>query len=396
MTNSMAFAKRQKDVAISLYDRWFIGAGIAILAIGIMMVASSSIVISDKLYHQPFHYLFRQVIYLLLGIGLIMALLRVEIARFERFSPLLILVAIFLLLLVLIPGLGKEVNGSRRWLDLIVFRLQVSELVKLLVVMYLASYLVRFGDQVRTEVVGFIKPMGLLSVICLLLLFQPDFGAAAVIMATALGLMYIAGVRFWQFVVLFLVVLAGLAVLAVSSPYRMARVTTFLRPWANQYTSGYQLTQSLIAFGRGGIFGVGLGESVQKLFYLPEAHTDFLFAVLAEELGLVGVGIVLSLFTLLIYRGFVIARKTFKAGNYYSAYLAYGLTMWIGLQVIINIGVNSGLLPTKGLTLPLMSYGGSSMLVNCALLGLLLRIDHERRLQEYGLSSRVRRRGDYR
>lgn len=387
---SMAYVGKKQEVSIVLYDRLFILAAIALLAIGIMMVASSSIVISDKLYHQPFHYLLRQVIFLMIGIFLIMILLRIQMNVWEIISPYLMLLAVLLLVTVLIPGIGKEVNGSRRWLNLLLFRLQVSEVVKLFVVLYLAGYIVRYHKQVQTDVIGFLKPMCLLGVMLVLLLLQPDFGAAAVIMVTALGMMFIAGVRLWQYVVLFLVVCALLALLAVSSPYRMQRITTFLRPWANQYTSGYQLTQSLIAFGRGGLLGVGLGESVQKLFYLPEAHTDFLFAVLAEELGLVGVLLVISLFTLLIFRGLVIAKKTLKAGNAFSGYLAYGLTFWLGLQAIINIGVNAGMLPTKGLTLPLLSYGGSSMLVNCILLGLLLRIDHERRLAGYGMRSKVR------
>jgi len=241
----------------------------------------------------------------------------------------------------------------------------------------LSSYLVRRADEVQTRAIGFLKPMLILGLVALLLLLEPDFGAMAVIMATALGMMFLAGVRLWQYVVLFLMVVAGLVGLAFSSPYRMARLTAFLHPWANQFDSGYQLTQSLIAFGRGGIFGVGLGDSIQKLFYLPEAHTDFLFAVLAEELGLVGELVVLALFGVLVGRALWLGRKAYELGEYFSAFLAYGLGLWIAFQAMVNIGVNAGLLPTKGLTLPLMSYGGSSVLINCVVVAVLLRMSSD-------------------
>ncbi len=371
---------------LAVYDRWFLFAAIGLIALGLLMVASSSIVISERQYHQPFHYLTKQVFFLGVGVCLGFIVLRLEIAWWEKVSGLLLLGSMALLVLVLVPGIGRSVNGSMRWIGIGPVGMQISELAKLCVIVFMAGYLVRREMEIRTQISGFIKPMVILSVICLLLLKEPDFGAAVVIMATALAMMFMAGVRVWQFTLLLLLVGAAIAFLAVSSPYRLTRMTTFINPWATQYDSGYQLTQSLIAFGRGGWLGVGLGESIQKLFYLPEAHTDFLFAVLAEELGLAGILAVFALFTLLIGRGLLIARRAQQEGLLFNSYFAYGLSVWLGLQAMINIGVNSGVLPTKGLTLPLMSYGGSSMLVNCLVIALLLRIDHETRWQRLGLT----------
>jgi cell division protein FtsW len=266
---------------------------------------------------------------------------------------------------------------------------QPSELVKLFVVVYLAGYLVRRGDEVRESVKGFLKPMALVGLIGVLLLLEPDFGAAAVITATVLGMMFLGGVRLWQFGVLFLVMSAGMAALAISSPYRMARLTSFVNPWADPFNSGFQLTQALIAFGRGEWLGVGLGGSIQKLFYLPEAHTDFLFAVLAEELGLLGVVAVIALFAILVWRAFVIGQSAASAGNRFGAYTAYGIGMWLGLQAFINLGVNMGVLPTKGLTLPLMSYGGSSIVMSCVAVALLLRVSHEHPVEKLPAARRT-------
>lgn len=371
---------------LAVYDRWFLFAVLGLLALGLLMVASSSIVISERQYHQPFHYLAKQVFFLGVGVCFGLIVLRLEIAWWEKVSGVLLLGSMILLVLVLIPGVGRSVNGSMRWIGFGPVGMQVSELAKLCVIVFMAGYLVRREMEIRTQVIGFIKPMAILCVVCLLLLKEPDFGAAVVIMATALTMMFMAGVRIWQFTILLLLVAGAIAFLAVSSPYRLTRLTTFINPWATQYDSGYQLTQSLIAFGRGGWFGVGLGDSVQKLFYLPEAHTDFLFAVLAEELGLAGVLAVFALFTLLIGRGLLIARRAQQEGLLFNSYFAYGLSTWLGLQAMINVGVNSGVLPTKGLTLPLMSYGGSSMLVNCIVIALLLRIDHETRWKRLGLT----------
>lgn len=365
---------------ITLFDPYLIFAAIALVGIGVLMVASASIDISDRSYGEPFHYLYRQLTYLALGVVLAWYAFQIELNKWEEFSVPILLVTLVLLSLVLIPGIGHQVNGSMRWLGFGPVGIQVSELAKFSVIMYLAGYLVRRHDEVRHRIRGFLKPLMLMGVVAILLLREPDFGASTVIMATALGMLFLAGVRLWQFIFLFILVALAMTVLAVSSPYRMARLTSFLNPWANEFKSGYQLTQSLIAFGRGSWFGVGLGQSVQKLFYLPEAQTDFLFAVLAEELGLLGAFVVIALFALLVWRALDIGKRAQQLGQYYAAYVAYGFSLWLSLQVMINIGVNTGLLPTKGLTLPLMSYGGSSMLINCIAIAVLIRIDHEARL----------------
>jgi cell division protein FtsW len=368
-------------------DSWLLITTLAIVALGLLMVASASMVISDRQYGMPFHYLIRQSIYLILGLAIAIVVLQIPIKMWRNYSGHLLLASFVLLILVLIPHIGYEVNGSRRWIKLGFISFQVSELAKFSVVVYMASYITRHLEEVRTRLSGFIKPMLLLSVIGLLLLKEPDFGATFVIFATALGMLFLAGVRLWQFLLLLFVGGGGLAALAITSPYRLERLTTFLHPWANQYSSGYQLTQSLIAFGRGGIFGVGLGNSIQKLFYLPEAHTDFLFAVLAEELGLIGELVVVGLFVILIGRIMLIGRQAAQQDESFSAYLAYGLGLWLAIQVMISIGVNCGLLPTKGLTLPFMSYGGSSILINSVVIAILLRIAYESKvvIQKYSL-----------
>ncbi|MCK4869640.1 MAG: putative lipid II flippase FtsW [Gammaproteobacteria bacterium] len=360
-----------------IYDYWLLAIVFALLAFGILMVASASMVISDQQFHMPFHFLFHQVAYVITGGFLAFFVTRIPLMVWERAGPYLLILSLFLLLLVLIPGIGREVNGSMRWLGFGPLGIQVSEFAKFSVIIYLAGYLVRREDEVRVQFSGFIKPMVVLGVVAILLLLEPDFGATAVIMMTALGLMFLSGARLWQFLMLMVLVVGALTLLAVVSPYRLLRLTTFMHPWANQFNSGYQLTQSLIAFGRGGVFGVGLGNSIQKLFYLPEAHTDFLFAVLAEELGLIGELIVIGLFLSLFLKMMSIGRRVWRIGENFAAYLCYGFAMWLVMQAVINIGVNSGVLPTKGLTLPFMSYGGSSMLFNCIAIGIVLRIYHE-------------------
>jgi cell division protein FtsW len=271
------------------------------------------------------------------------------------------------------------VNGSIRWLSLGPFNLQPSEPMKLAMVLYLAGYLVRRGELVRNTMGGFIRPMSMLAVIGVMLLFEPDYGATAVLFTTALGMLFLGGVPFWSFVGWAGFVALSMGVVVMAAPYRVERMMSFLNPWADPFGSGFQLTQALIAIGSGEWFGVGLGSSVQKLFYLPEAHTDFLFAVLAEELGMLGVLLVILLFTFLVWRAISIGSRAESAGHAYGAHLAYGVGLLIGLQAFVNIGVNMGILPTKGLTLPLMSYGGSSLLVNAFAVGLVMRVDHELR-----------------
>lgn len=367
------------------YDKWFVLALLAVVCFGLLMMTSASIAISDKQLHQPFYYLIKQLIYLTLGIFIGSFIVKIEIETWEKLSGYLLLGVMFALALVLIPGLGHSVNGSSRWLGIGPLGFQVSELTKFAIVVYMAGYLVRRHEEIQTESSGFIKPMAVLGIIAILLLKEPDFGATVVVTATALSMMFLGGMRLKHFVVLFSFVLGAMAVIAISAPYRLARLTTFLNPWDRPFDTGYQLTQSLIAFGRGGWLGVGLGKSVQKMFYLPEAHTDFLFAVIAEELGVVGMLCVMGLFFLLVYRIFMMGRSAQKQGLHFAGLMAYGFGVWIAIQFIVSIGVNSGMLPTKGLTLPLMSYGGSSVLVSCIVMAVLLRIDHENRLTELGL-----------
>jgi len=359
------------------WDRLLLAMAGALLGLGLVMVTSASIGIADRHLGDPFYFFQRQLLFVVLGLGAGAFASRVPLLFWQRSAPSLLALAFLLLLLVLVPGVGHEVNGSTRWLPMGLFHFQVSELAKLLVLVYLADFLVRRNEELRASVQGFLIPVALLGALCTLLLLEPDFGAAVVLLTSAFGMMYLAGVRLWQFAALLSVSAAALAALAFFSPYRWARVVSFLNPWNDPYDSGFQLTQSLIAFGRGEWLGVGLGGSIQKLFYLPEAHTDFLFAVLAEELGLLGTVTVILLFTTLVWRAVLTGARAERAGSVFAGYLAYGIGFWIGLQAFVNIGVNMGVLPTKGLTLPLMSYGGSSMVVTCLSLGVLLRIGYE-------------------
>jgi len=370
---------------LALYDKWLIMAVIGLLIIGLMMVASSSVMVSTKLYHQPFHFLIRQAAYLFVGLIAAIVVMRIDSSEWEKYSVSLLFLCLFMLVLVLIPGIGRIVNGSRRWLAFGPIGIQVSELAKMTMIFYVAGYLVRQQKSVSQSIIGFIRPMIVLGVVAVLLLLEPDFGATVVIAGTVMAMLFLSGVKLRYYLGLMLVVAACLVSLAISSPYRVARLTAFLNPWADQFNSGYQLTQSLIAFGRGGWSGVGLGDGIQKLFYLPESHTDFLFAVLAEELGLLGILLVLALYSILVFRGLVIGFNASLQDRLFAAYTAYGITFWLGLQASINMGVNAGLLPTKGLTLPLLSYGGASMVVNCIVVALLLRIDHENRWHSLGL-----------
>lgn len=379
--------QRGKPVSkpLALYDKWLIATILGLLIIGLMMVASSSVMVSTRYFHQPFYFVVKQACYLAVGLVVALIVIRTDSSFWEKMSMPLLIGGLVLLVLVLIPGIGRVVNGSRRWLALGPLGIQVSELVKLTMIFYLAGYLVRQKQSVSTSVSGFIKPMLVLGLVSFLLLREPDFGATVVISGTVMAMLFLAGVKLRYYMGLMLVVMGALAALAISSPYRVARLTAFLDPWADQYNSGYQLTQSLIAFGRGGWFGLGLGESIQKLLYLPEAHTDFLFAVLAEEFGLLGILVVMALYSILVYKGLCIAYIAHTQERLFASYTAYGLTFWLALQAAINMGVNAGLLPTKGLTLPLLSYGGASMIINCVVLALLLRIDHENRWHSLGL-----------
>lgn len=352
---------------------------VALLALGLVMVTSASMEVAAGRLGNPLFYMNRQIIYLVVSLIALAMTLSVPVAVWERFRFLLLFLGFAGLVAVLIPGIGREVNGSWRWIAVGPINVQPSELAKLFAVVFLAGYLVQRKDEVKEEWFGFIKPFMVLGPMACLLIVEPDFGATVVLMGAATGMLFLGGVGLFRFLLLFgsLGALAALAVWA--EPYRLQRLTGFLDPWQDPYGTGYQLTQALIAFGRGEWFGVGLGNSIQKQFYLPEAHTDFVFAVLAEELGMIGA---LAAFALLIFvavRGLYVGLAAEAKGMLFHAYLAYGLAiMWCG-QILINVGVNIGLLPTKGLTLPFLSYGGSSLVVCCVCLGLLLRIDWERR-----------------
>jgi len=357
-------------------DPVVIGVTAALLLLGLVMVTSASVTLAAR-DGDPFFFLERQLLFSLVGIGCGALALRIPTELWERFSHVLLALAIVMLVAVLIPGVGHSVNGSRRWLRLLAFNFQASEAARVLLLIYLCSYLVRREEEVRDSVVGFLKPLGVLGFAALLLLVEPDFGSGVVLLTTGLGVLFLAGVRLRHFLALCAVMLVLFALLAVSSSYRVKRLTAFLDPWADPLNTGFQLTQSLIAIGRGEWFGVGLGASIQKLFYLPEAHTDFVFAVLAEELGFVGITVVVALVIALVYRALVIARNAAEAGLKFQSYLAAAFGIWFGLQAFINMGVNMGLLPTKGLTLPLLSYGRSSLVVTLGWIGILLRVHHE-------------------
>ncbi|MGB5276454.1 MAG: putative lipid II flippase FtsW [Gammaproteobacteria bacterium] len=369
--------KRVANVQLNKLDPVLLITSFALLAIGLVMVTSASISVADRNLSSPFYYMQRQAIFIVLGLIAASIVCQVRLVHWEKSGMALLGFSLFLLVMVLIPGVGKEVNGSTRWIALGVFNLQVSEAVKLFLIVYVAGYLVRHGESVKTSIWGFIKPMLMIGFAAMLLLLEPDFGATVVIIGTVMAMMYLGGVHFLQFVTFLGLFSAAAYLLIVSSPYRLERLLSFMNPWADPFDSGFQLTQSLIAIGTGGWFGTGLGGSVQKLFYLPESHTDFLFAVLSEELGFIGVCTVILLYTVLFYRATRIALQAEKCGNRFAAYIAYGIGIWLAMQAVINMGVNMGMLPTKGLTLPLMSYGGSSLIVCCMAIGLLLRIDYE-------------------
>ena len=377
-------------------DPVLLGIALVLLFGGMVILASASISISDNTQNDPFYYLGRQAIAALLGGAAGFACLFIPMRVWSNVGPLMLLIGLALLLVVLVPGVGHTVNGSTRWLRFGAMNLQVSEPVRLCLMIYLAGYLVRQNKSLREEFTGFLRPMVVLSLACGLLLVEPDFGAAIVLLTTALAMLFVAGARFRDFLVFFGAAVVAMAALAVTAPYRLERLTGFLDPWSDPYNSGFQLTQSLIAIGRGEWFGVGLGNGVQKLFYLPEAHTDFVFAVFAEEFGLFGSLVLIALFLALLWRVFMLAIRAANAERFFDAYLAIGIGTWLGLQAFINVGVNMGLLPTKGLTLPLISYGRSSLIVAMVSIGLLLRIHHELvtdgRPANVGKKSRTRRK----
>jgi cell division protein FtsW len=372
MNDSQRQATRLEAIG-GRYDPWLLGAAAALASLGVVMVASSSI----ELAPSPFHYLSRHLLFLAAGLGLAWWAMRTELKTIEHYNHLLLLGCFVLLLLVFVPVLGVSVKGAHRWINLGVSNFQVVEVVKVFFIVWLASYLVRFRDEVNATWPAMLKPLGVAVGLVTLLLLQPDFGSSSLLLAITAGMLVLGGVNMPRMFGPVLVGLPVLAVIAIAEPYRMRRLTSFSDPWADPFGSGYQLTNALMAIGRGEWLGVGLGGSIQKLNYLPEAHTDFILAVIGEELGFVGLCLIIALYTLLVGRAFWIGLRCVEMRRHFAGYCAFGIALWIGMQSFVSMGVNLGLLPTKGLTLPLISSGGSSVLMTCVAMGLLLRVSYE-------------------
>ncbi|MFT2109843.1 putative lipid II flippase FtsW [Marinomonas sp. 2405UD68-3] len=360
-------------------DVWFLMSSLCIIALGLVMVASASVAVSDNIHGHPYFFVIRQTIYLALALIVGSVVVHLPTALLHRWGIFVMFFSLFLLVLVLIPGIGKSVNGSQRWINLVIFNLQASEVAKVCMVVYMSGYLVRRSEQVREKWSGFLLPLFLSIIFLFLLLMEPDFGASVVLLGTVMAMLFIGGARVYQFLLLLLGAFVALGLVAVSESYRMKRLMNFIDPWADPFNEGYQLSQALIAYGRGEWFGLGLGNSVQKLSYLPEAHTDFVFSIWVEESGMVGGLILILLFVLMISRAFKIGTTALMFSRSFSGYLCYGFAILIVAQVVINIGVNTGILPTKGLTLPLISFGGSSLIITVASLFVIARVDIENR-----------------
>ena len=368
---------RQSMIAI---DKSFLILACSLLSIGLVVMTSASIDYAAYKFNNPLHFFMRQSIFLLMGLSLACAVTVTPMYKWYQWSGICLTLGFVVLIAVLIPGIGREVNGSMRWIPIGPINLQSSELAKLCIMIYMAAYLVRRQDEVRETWQGFIKPILVVSGMIILLLLEPDFGSSVVMIIATMGMIFLGGVGLKQFLSVAMVAALAVMLMAVSSSYRMARLKCFIDPWQYQFDCGYQLTQSLIAFGRGDFFGLGLGNSIQKLFYLPEAHTDFVFAILAEETGFFGGLVILILFSALIYKIYTIAKVAEQKQQLFNAYLCYGIALVMAAQVFINIGVNSGVLPTKGLTLPFFSYGGSSLIVALVMIGFVNRVAIECKL----------------
>ena len=377
-----SYAASTLPVQTGEYDQALFWVSILLLAFGLVMVYSSSIAIAEADKHtgyQSNYFLIRGGIYIVAGLIAGLLTFQISLNSWQKLAPYLFMLGFGLLILVLVPGIGREINGSQRWLSLFVINFQPSEIMKFFVVLYAADYSVRKAQFMQSFTRGFLPILVVMMLVGWLLLSEPDFGALTVITVIAMTILFLGGISLKPFGGLIVMLLAGFLLLIWTSPYRMQRVVGFMDPWADPFGKGYQLSHALIAFGRGELWGVGLGASVEKLLYLPEAHTDFLLAVIAEELGFVGVTILILIFAWLITRAFTIGTRAASHGRYFSALVAQGIAVWLGAQAIINMGVNMGLLPTKGLTLPLLSFGGSGIAVNCIAISVLLRIDWENR-----------------
>ena len=361
------------DAINGRYDGWLLGIVVALASLGVVMVASSSIAQASS----PFYYLTRHLMFLALGITLAMVAMRTELKLVEKHNQWLLLGCVMLLLLVFVPGLGSSVKGARRWINLGVAKFQIVEAVKVLYIVWLSSYLVRFRDEVNATWPAMLKPVLVVGLLVSLLLLQPDFGSSVLLLGITACMLLLGGAPIGRIAVPVLMLLPALVALVVFEPYRMRRVTSFMDPWKDQQGDGYQLSNALMAIGRGEWDGIGLGGSVLKLNYLPEVHTDFIFSVIAEELGFVGVCLVVGLYALLVGRALWIGYRCVEMRRHFAGYIAFGVALWIGLQTFVSIGVNLGILPTKGLTLPLISSGGSSVMMTCVAMGLLLRVSYE-------------------
>ncbi|MCG6340990.1 cell division protein FtsW [Vibrio fluvialis] len=365
----------------ALFDRQLVWIALGLMLIGLVMVTSASFPISSRLTDQPFHFMFRHAIFLMLALITSAVVLQVPLQRWMQYSSVLLAISFVLLIIVLLAG--KSVNGASRWIPLGLFNLQPAEVAKLSLFIFMSGYLVRKHDEVRqTFFGGFLKPIMVFGTLAVLLLGQPDLGTVIVMLVTLFGMLFIAGAKLSQFLALMVAGILAVVALIAAEPYRIRRVTSFLDPWEDPFGSGYQLTQSLMAFGRGEWFGQGLGNSIQKLEYLPEAHTDFVFAVMAEELGFVGVTLVLMLIFSLVFKAILIGKKAFEHDQQFGGYLAFGIGIWFAFQTLVNVGAAAGMVPTKGLTLPLISYGGSSLIIMSVAVSILLRIDHECRMTD--------------
>ena len=377
---------KMESSSVSTFDRSYLILALSMYMIGLVMVASSSMPVAERLFDNPFHFVVRHMIYIFLSIGIAGIALQIPMSRWHQYSGNLLLLGIVLLVVVLL--IGRTVNGSTRWIVLGPITVQAAEPAKLFFFCYLSAYLVRRRDEVMENIKGFAKPLVVFGVLGGLLLMQPDLGTIIVMFVTTFGLLFLAGAKLWQFIAIAGVGISLLSMLAYFSPYRWARVTGFLEPWKDPFGSGYQLTQSLMAYGRGESFGQGLGNSVQKLEYLPEAHTDFVMAVLAEEFGFVGISVILLLSMALVFKALLLGRKAVNQEKYFEGFFAYAIGIWLCFQAAVNIGASAGIVPTKGLTMPLISYGGSSMIIMTIAVVILIRIDHEIRLQSIQATSR--------
>ncbi|MCG8707487.1 cell division protein FtsW [Brenneria sp. 4F2] len=371
-------SRESDSLSLVLYDRTLVWLTFGLAIIGFVMVTSASMPIGQRLASDPFLFAKRDALYLGLAFALALVTLRIPMEIWQRYSPVLLLIAMVMLLVVLV--VGSSVNGASRWISLGPLRIQPAELSKLALFCYLSSYMVRKVEEVRNNFWGFCKPMGVMVVLAVLLLAQPDLGTVVVLFITTLAMLFLAGAKLWQFLAIIGCGIFAVCLLIVAEPYRMRRVTSFWNPWEDPFGSGYQLTQSLMAFGRGELWGQGLGNSIQKLEYLPEAHTDFIFSILGEELGYIGVVLALLMIFFVAFRAMSIGRRALEINQRFSGFLACSIGIWFSFQTLVNVGAAAGMLPTKGLTLPLISYGGSSLLIMSTAIVLLLRIDFETRL----------------